>query len=56
MKVVKKRVEPKGLGDSLANLTFITGISTLTKKLLGDNCGCAERQEKLNKLLPYNRK
>ena len=45
------RVEPRGLGDTLANLTFIKGVS----KVLGiEGCGgCKKRQEILNKIVPY---
>ena len=43
----------KGLGDSIEAFTKFTGIKWLAKKILGDDCGCDERQEKLNKLIPY---
>ena len=46
----KKRVK-KGLGDTVAKITEVTGI----KKLVGDCEGCNKRQEKLNKLFPYKR-
>lgn len=51
----KNRVEPKGLGDSLANLTFIKGVSVLLDKLGVEDCGCQKRQDKLNKLFPYKK-
>tara|TARA_R110000772_G_scaffold486_1_gene1779 strand:+ start:1000 stop:2433 length:1434 start_codon:yes stop_codon:yes gene_type:complete len=43
----------KGLGDSIEAFTKFTGIKWLAKKILGEDCGCDERQEKLNKLVPY---
>lgn len=59
MAVVKKRLKPKGLGDSLANLTYITGIDTVIKavtKAVGvEDCGCSKRQEALNKVFPYKK-
>lgn len=53
------RVEPKGLGDTLANLTFITGIDMAVKKVTNalniTDCGCTKRQEKLNEFFPYKK-
>lgn len=53
----KIRVEPKGLGDIIANITFITGIDKTVKKVtksLGiDDCGCKGRQDKLNEIFPF---
>lgn len=45
--------EPIGLGDLIAGLTRITGISALVKRRearTGKTCGCEERREKLNKI------
>ena len=33
----------------------MTGIEALVKFIAGEDCGCSERKEKLNKLFPYNR-
>jgi len=52
----KNRVEPRGLGDSVANLTFVKGVSKLLKKAGIEDCGCEKRQEQLNKLFPYKNK
>jgi len=46
----------KGLGDTVAAITKATGIEMLVKGIFGENCGCADRQEKLNKLVPYSSK
>ena len=45
----------KGLGDSIEKALKATGIDKLAKKVLGDDCGCAERKDKLNKMFPYVR-
>ena len=44
--------QPKGLGDVIENITKATGIKKLVEWAFGDDCGCRERQEKLNKLFP----
>lgn len=44
-----------GLGDVVADVTNITGIDRLAKmyeELTGKPCGCEERREKLNQLVP----
>jgi len=45
--------ESTGLGDTLAKITKATGIDKLVKFVAGEDCGCEERKEKLNKLFPY---
>lgn len=45
----------KGLGDSIEKVFKATGIDKVAKAVLGDDCGCEERKEKLNKLYPYAR-
>jgi hypothetical protein len=48
--------ESRGLGDSIAHITKATGLdmlSTIYTKITGQPCGCASRQEALNKLFPY---
>lgn len=39
----------KGVGDKIADFTKLTGIQALTKRLFGEDCGCDERQEQINK-------
>ena len=48
-------MKSKGLGDTIAKITNATGIDKLTKKVLGEDCGCNERKEILNKIFPYAR-
>lgn len=45
----------KGLGDIVALVTKYTGIKWVVKKIWGEDCGCNERQEKLNKVFPINK-
>jgi hypothetical protein len=45
-----------GLGDTIAKITHATGLdklSNLYTQITGKPCGCAGRQEALNKLIPY---
>ena len=46
-------VKSKGLGDSVEKVLKATGIDKVAKKILGDDCGCEERKEALNRLYPY---
>ena len=39
------------LGNIIEKITTWTGIKWLTKKILGDKCGCEERKEKLNNII-----
>lgn len=45
----------KGLGDSIEKALKATGIDKVAKKVLGEDCGCEERKQQLNKLFPYVR-
>ena len=47
-----KRVS-KGFGDTVAKVTKYTKIDKLVEFVAGDDCGCKQRQEKLNKMFPY---
>lgn len=47
-------MQHKGLGDTIAAITKVTGIEAAVKALF-DDCGCDARQEKLNKLVPYGK-
>jgi len=46
-----KPVKSKGFGDSIAKLTKSIGLDKLASK----DCGCKNRQEFLNKILPYKK-
>lgn len=46
----------RGLGDTIARFTHATGIAQAVKAIsaaVGVPCGCAGRQEALNRALPY---
>jgi hypothetical protein len=45
----------EGLGDTIEKVTEATGIKKLVKFIAGDDCGCDDRKEKLNKIFPYNK-
>ncbi len=47
--------ESKGLGDTIEKITEATGIKRLVKFIAGEDCGCNERKEKLNRLFPYQK-
>ena len=51
----KEMEESKGLGDSIEKVFKATGIDKIAKFVLGEDCGCDERKEKLNKLFPYKK-
>ena len=45
----------EGLGDTIAAITEATGIDKVVKAVVGEDCGCNERREKLNKRFPYRK-
>ncbi|MAF25150.1 hypothetical protein CL634_06200 [bacterium] len=48
--------ESRGLGDTVAKITKATGVKKMTDAVFGafnKDCGCRERQGKLNKMFPY---
>ncbi len=46
------KAEPKGIGD-LAERVFIKmGVKAVVKKLVGEDCGCDKRKDKLNEMFP----
>jgi hypothetical protein len=55
-KKVKKSIKStkaKGLGDTVEKVLEKTGIAKVAKWILGEDCGCEQRKEKLNYLFPY---
>ena len=44
----------KGLGDTIDKITTATGIKAVVKAV-NPNCGCEERKEALNRIVPYNK-
>ena len=52
-----EKKKSKGLGDTIAKITKATGIKKVVDKVAkatGKDCGCAKRQNTLNRLFPYN--
>tara|TARA_R110001592_G_scaffold306253_1_gene579168 strand:+ start:1264 stop:1416 length:153 start_codon:yes stop_codon:yes gene_type:complete len=49
-------MKDKGVGDTLERILKATSIDKIAKFVLGDDCGCSERKESLNKKLPYKKK
>ena len=49
------RKKSSGLGDTIEKITEATGIKKAVKAIVGEDCGCDERREKLNKLFPYSK-
>lgn len=49
----KRDAAPKGLGDSVEKITEATGIKKAVKFIAGEDCGCDQRRERLNKLFRY---
>jgi len=47
---------PQGAGDIIENVLESTGVAKIAKKVLGEDCGCDERKEALNKLFPVRYK
>ena len=50
--------KPKGLGDTIEQITTATGIKTVVDKIsevTGIDCGCEERKELLNKIWTYRK-
>ena len=57
-KEYKDTQQSKGLGDTIEKVTKATGIKKaveLFSKATGIDCGCKERQEKLNRLYTYSK-
>jgi len=56
----KANKQSEGLGDTVAKITEFLMIDQLAQKIaesMGhEDCGCTRRQEKLNKIFPYNKK
>lgn len=52
--------EHKGLGDTVAAIAKATKLDIVAQKVAEiagmEDCGCAQRREKLNKAVPYGTK
>jgi hypothetical protein len=48
-------MESRGLGDDIKKLTSATGLDRIADRIaeiLGTDCGCDSRQDRLNKMFP----
>lgn len=43
----------KGLGDVVESIANVTGIAKVVKTFFGEDCGCGDRKDSLNKALPF---
>lgn len=51
-----EQTKSQGLGDTIEKITIATGIKAAVDKVaevLGQDCGCKKRKDKLNELFPY---
>jgi hypothetical protein len=53
--VASREADTSGLGDVIESITEATGIKAAVKFIAGEDCGCDERKEKLNKLFPRSK-
>lgn len=49
----KREAAPEGVGDTLEKVFEATGVADVVKFIAGEDCGCSERKNRLNKLLPF---
>lgn len=43
----------KGLGDLVEKVANATGITKVVKSFFGEDCGCGDRKDALNEVLPF---
>ncbi len=53
--MARKKKQAEGLGDTVENILEVTGIAKVAKWVLGEDCGCEERKQKLNDLWRYTK-
>ena len=46
-------MKSRGFGDTVAKFTKATKIDKLVKKVTYGDCGCDERRDTLNRIIPY---
>lgn len=51
----EQEAKPEGLGDVVESITKATGIKKIVDFIAGEDCGCEERKEKLNKMFHFDR-
>tara|TARA_R110002073_G_scaffold88355_1_gene209717 strand:- start:1002 stop:1499 length:498 start_codon:yes stop_codon:yes gene_type:complete len=53
LKELELEQSTKGLGDTVEAIAKATGITKVVKTFFGEDCGCGDRKDVLNKALPY---
>ena len=53
--MARRKKQAEGLGDTVENILEVTGIAKVAKWVLGEDCGCEERKQKLNELWRYTK-
>ena len=56
MKLNRTSIPSRGLGDSIEKITKATGIKKVVDKVskaTGNDCGCRDRRDTLNRMFPY---
>ena len=46
----------QGLGDVVEHVAKVTGIAAAVKAIVGDDCGCEARRERMNAMFPFQTK
>ena len=49
------KTKSTGLGDTVEKVFDATGIGAVAKFIMGEDCGCSDRREVLNKVFPYQK-
>ena len=53
--MARKKKQAEGLGDTVEQILEVTGVAKVAKWILGEDCGCEERKQKLNELWRYTK-
>ena len=53
--MARPKKQSAGVGDTIEKILIATKIDKVAKFILGEDCKCNERKEKLNKIFPYKR-
>lgn len=53
--MARRKKQAEGLGDTVEQVLEVTGIAKVAKWVLGEDCGCEERKQKLNELWRYTK-
>ena len=53
LKEIQLSESNKGLGDLVEKVANATGITKVVKSFFGEDCGCGDRKDALNAVLPF---